>query len=350
METIQTTKGNNYKNVEYNGKQYIVGYTPFKNDHILFVFDADDKDKVVKHRWYYRTDGGYIGGAFHFDNDIIKVWSLHNVVMNKLTHDGKGQQHTVDHINRIGRDNRKENLRILTQSAQNFNQKKRDRKIKLPEDCNITADMIPKNVWYVKARGGHGDGFCIEIKGVSTLGNGSYSWNSTRSTNVALDIKLQESILKLKKLKDECPELQQIDDMTNEIRLRELSESFNAILQKSGYPQPVIEANLVKVDYTPITAPVITPDVEKVVAIHAAGKKKESKLPPDCGITLDMIPKYCYYTPATNKRGDKFVIDRRPGLKKENANQIQWETTSSKNVSTRVKFEQLMERYNSLKF
>lgn len=347
MEPIQTTKGNNYMNVEYNGKQYIVGYTPFKNNHILFVFDADDKDKVVQHRWYYKTAGGYIG-TFHYVNDVKKVWSLHNVVMNKFTHDGKGQQHTVDHINRIGRDNRKENLRMLTQSGQTFNQKKRDRKIELPEGCDITTDMIPKRVWYVKPKGGHGDGFCIEIRGVSTLGNGNYSWNSTRSTKVALDVKLQETILKLKQLKDECLELQQIDDMTNEIRRHELSESFNAILQKSGYPQQVIDANLVKVDHTPMIAPVITPNLEKVVTFRAAGKKKESKLPPDCGITLDMIPKYCYYTPATDKRGDKFVIDRRPVLKKEDAKQRQWETTSSKNVSTRVKFEQLMEKYNSL--
>ena len=48
--------------------------------------------------------------------------------MNKLTFEGKGQQHTIDHINRIGTDNRKVNLReVTTQTAQNFNQKKRDR-------------------------------------------------------------------------------------------------------------------------------------------------------------------------------------------------------------------------------
>ena len=71
--------------------------------------------------------------------------------MNKLTFEGKGQQHSVDHINRVGRDNRKENLRMATsQSAQNFNTKKRERKIELPEDCDITPDMIPRNIWYMK--------------------------------------------------------------------------------------------------------------------------------------------------------------------------------------------------------
>lgn len=95
-------------------------------------------------------------------------------------------------------------------------------------------------------------------------------------------------------------------------------------------------------------APVITPNLEKVVTFRAAGKKKESKLPPDCGITLDMIPKYCYYSPATDKRGDKFVIDRCPGLMKQDAKQRQWSTSGSTNVSTKVKYEQLMEKYNSL--
>ncbi len=77
MEPIQTTKGNNYMTVEYNGKQYIVGYTPFKNNHILFVFDADDKDKVVQHRWYYKHNI-----ANHRDNLSQKA-QIHRPVANQ---------------------------------------------------------------------------------------------------------------------------------------------------------------------------------------------------------------------------------------------------------------------------
>jgi hypothetical protein len=35
----KTTKEINHEIVEYNNKQYIVAYTPFKDEHILFVFD-----------------------------------------------------------------------------------------------------------------------------------------------------------------------------------------------------------------------------------------------------------------------------------------------------------------------
>ena len=51
----------------------------------------------------------------------------------RSTFNGKGQHHSIDHINRIGRDNRKVNLRELTQSHQNINQSKRDREVKLPD-------------------------------------------------------------------------------------------------------------------------------------------------------------------------------------------------------------------------
>ena len=47
--------------------------------------------------------------------------------MGKLTFNGKGQTNSIDHINRIPRDNRLENLRELSQTQQNYNQSKRER-------------------------------------------------------------------------------------------------------------------------------------------------------------------------------------------------------------------------------
>jgi hypothetical protein len=38
--------------------------------------------------------------------------------MDKLTFEGKGQQHTVDHISRVGLDNRKCNLRFVESQSQ----------------------------------------------------------------------------------------------------------------------------------------------------------------------------------------------------------------------------------------
>jgi len=52
--------------------------------------------------------------------------------MDRLEHNGRGQTESIDHINRIGLDNRKENLRLLSQSRQNCNQKRKPRKSILP--------------------------------------------------------------------------------------------------------------------------------------------------------------------------------------------------------------------------
>jgi hypothetical protein len=59
-----------------------------------------------------------------------------------------------------------------------------------------------------------------------------------------------------------------------------------------------------------------------------------------------MIPKYCYYKPASDKRGDKFIIERHPSLIKKGLRQ--WATTESKSKTIREKFDLLIEKYNEL--
>jgi hypothetical protein len=349
-EDNKTIKEINHEIIEYNNKQYIVAYTPYKDEHILFVFDADDKEKVCYNSWFFQNqdNGGYLRKDYIDAEGIKKILYLHNLVMNKLTFEGKGQQHTVDHINRVGRDNRKENLRMATsQSAQNFNTKKRERKVDLPEGCDIAPDMIPRNVWYIKPNGKHGDGFCIEIKGVQTLNEGKFVWKSTRSTKVSLKVKLQETKLKLQEIINNNPELQDLSDLANEQRRNELINSFNAILEKSGYPKEVIKANLVQLITDAPTQVVINNNEEQmaktVTGLHSSGKKVD-KLPKDCGIVPDMIPKYCYYKPSNNKNGECFVIDRHPGL----SDKKQWSTSSSKKVDIKTKFDSLMEKLKEI--
>jgi hypothetical protein len=91
----------------------------------MFVFDYDKKIDVIQKSWHYMAEGNYISNTYNTDEIKSKQLYLHNFVMDKLTFEGKGTQHTIDHINRIGTDNRKVNLRNLeSQTAQNFNQKK----------------------------------------------------------------------------------------------------------------------------------------------------------------------------------------------------------------------------------
>jgi hypothetical protein len=79
----KTTKEINHEVIEYKNKHYVIAYTPYKDKHILFVFDADDKEKVCKKSWCYHNTGGYL--QRHDSTNNTKTLFLHKLDMNKLT-------------------------------------------------------------------------------------------------------------------------------------------------------------------------------------------------------------------------------------------------------------------------
>ena len=54
----------------------------------------------------------------------------------------------------------------------------------------------------------------------------------------------------------------------------------------------------------------------------------------------------CYYSPATEKKGDKFIIDNYPKLLEQGKRQ--WCTTESKKFTTLEKFNILLTELNKL--
>jgi hypothetical protein len=211
----------NYTDVTYNNKKYIIGTIQFKGEDVKFVFDKDDFDKIKDRAWHF-SSGNYISSAI-IHNSKKKELYFHNLVMNRLEHPGKGATETVDHINRNGLDNRKENLRIINQSDQNLNQSKKKRRIELPEDSGLVADDIPKHIWYIKPNGSHGERFAIEFKTENII------WKTTASKNISLKNKLESAKNQLEEYYKLYPYLNPKNEDKNK-KIQELTDSYNKII------------------------------------------------------------------------------------------------------------------------
>ena len=336
-----------FKDIIYNNNNYTICCITFKNKEKLFVIDTDEKDKILHINWILNSN--YMCVKLIIDG-FMKLLTVHNIVMNKdFNWQVNAQTITVDHINRIRTDNRKCNLRLANYSQQNMNREKMDRTLELPKDCDISIDNIPKNVYYGKPNGAHGDFFYIEVKGIKNLGkdNKKYSWKSTKSKNVSLKVKLQQVVDKLKELAQTYTELQTVDSEFN----REKSiEDYNNILKQSGFDQKIIDENIIDFKNELFDNVEINDDeqekVDEVTIIKQNGRKKVSKLPENCGVTIDQVPKYVYYIVESEKRGDGFVIDKHPKLVEQGKRQ--WKTSDSKKISTLEKFNTLLEKIKEL--
>jgi hypothetical protein len=214
-------KPNKFINTIHNGKEYCVGIIESMNGPMKFVFDLEDKSKVIQYNWFIISKH-YVGTQFSVIDGKKQILLLHNLVMNRLTPLGKGAAQTVDHINRIPLDNRKENLCVKSQTEQNLNQKKKPRNIvQLPDGCGIEADELPRHIWYIKANGGHGDRFAVECKSIG------FVWKTTSSKNVSLREKLQQAKDKLQEIYEEHPEL---NPEVQQVTIHPLVKSFEEII------------------------------------------------------------------------------------------------------------------------
>ena len=340
-----------YVRVKYANRDYVVCQINYHSKPLLFVVNASGFQKVKKYKQWNYIGSGYIGHFYYPSKNNRKgrkLMYLHNLVMNKLTHDGKGQQLTIDHINRIGTDNRKENLRLISQSHQNNNQKRKKRKTKLPEDCGFTWDDVPKNVWYVKPTKTHVARFCVEIK-TETL---KVTWKTTSSKDVSLKFKLEHMKKYLRILRDKYPNKFQKYNICNTVnkKVNKLIRSYNNILKLSDFD--CVKDNIVsrvKCKDTLQVSPVgLTKQEKKLLTTIAVEKtnnrNKITGLPENSGVTVDMIPKYCYYKKPYNNRSGKFCIDKRhPKM-----NGKVWSSTSSKKVSIKNKYYQLIKKLELL--
>lgn len=133
-----------FNTYDLTGK-YGVGYT---HNGEIFYFDLNDYEKIKNYCWHvtgYRdktTGTKYISS---FDENG-KTLYMHRLIMNIHNLDSSLQ---IDHINHNKNDNRKENLRIVNNSENQFN---------IPTRCNNKSGHIgvgydkAKNIWYATIR------------------------------------------------------------------------------------------------------------------------------------------------------------------------------------------------------
>jgi hypothetical protein len=110
---INTKKYNNYINA-YDGIG--IGYD-LKTNEELFMFDWEDLKLIEKYGWY--NDGRYIS-ANDLTGNNAKI-RLHRLVMSAFLNIDIKEVGIIDHENRITSDNRKVNLRVVTQQQNAIN-------------------------------------------------------------------------------------------------------------------------------------------------------------------------------------------------------------------------------------
>lgn len=344
--------------IELNENKYAVLLIPFKDIYKLVVIDAEDLS-IIKtiNSWNYSSDGNYIRHTVYiyfnepqiiYDKSVTSLRReiyMHNLVMGNLNFNGKGTIETVDHINRVGTDNRKCNLRLVNQTQQNLNQHKKTRNIILPDDCEFTTDDIPTNVYFEKDR----------QRFVFTLHNPVYEYKTTGSKDYTLKDKLEMVKTHISELKKHNPELFKNTCMNGQYdeNAVQLINEYNQIIKMSKFE--CYKDCLIKLqtkDYLHVNTTTLTEEGQQLCesAVVNFGKKtgrKPSTLPKDCGVDWASIPKYCYYTRATSGRSDKFTIDGHPNLFNK-IGKNSWSTTGKSTVSTLDKFNELITMYNTL--
>ena len=222
---------NNITKVNYNNKEYAVLNVRYKKTNLPVVLDIEDYDNIqnLNKRWKYHNSG-LICCSHTYENKSKDIF-IHNILMILKSHDLKepAQETSIIHLNRIGLDNRRDNLFYNTNNKTiNKNIKKKKRTINLL-DKNIDSSKLPTYVWYLKENGTHGERFSVNI--------GDIKWKTTSSKKVSLLEKLELAKDYLKNLKKTNPEYFLTFSMNGDLNKQgyELKKSFIDIIKKAGY-------------------------------------------------------------------------------------------------------------------
>ena len=234
-----------YKMISYDGQEYAVCKMRYKGYKAPVVLDWDDYKAIKKlnKNWRCGTNG-FVSCSHTVEGSTPKEVYLHELVMllNNQENGLENQKSPIIHINRIGLDNRRENLIYDTVDKElNKNLQKKRRTIYLPREAGINPDKIPTYIWYMKPDSSHGERFTVNI--------GDINWKTTSSNNLSLKYKLEEAKLYLRHLLRSRPDLMEEYSMNGDYNREGMSmaESYYDIVDKAGFNniQKIIPNNTV---------------------------------------------------------------------------------------------------------
>ena len=336
---------NNYKKITHEQKTYVIIQMKFKNNKVPVIIDDEHYEKVHKlNKSWKINDNGFVVSTHRVGEEDVEI-NLHEVIMafyNKSNNIDNKQKNII-HLNKLGIDNRKENLLYDTKDKETGkNLKKKKRIIEFPKESGINADNIPSFMWYMSPNDSHDERFIIEI--------GDNKWKTTSSSKLSLKYKLEEGKKYLRELKDTRPEIFEDNSMNGEFNIegKKLLKSFYSISREAGFKnlRKITTDNLTNFYLKENTKGLTNFEKELLQNSTFYGQKRSkqlyNQLPKESGIKYSELPKYCSYVPDNDKRGDYFKIEGHPSI------DYIWKTSHSKKVTIQDKFKELTDFYEKL--
>jgi hypothetical protein len=336
---------NNYKKITFENKNYVIVPINFKDKRVPIILDEKYFEKIRKlEKTWKVNDAGFITSTHRINNQDIEI-NMHEVVMalhNKENSLDNKKKHIL-HLNKLGLDNRIENLIYDTRDKETGkNLKKKKRIIEFTPESGINADDIPSFMWYLKPNDTHDERFNIEI--------GDVKWKTTSSSKLSLKYKLEEGKKFLRELKDAKPEIFEDNSMNGEFNVegKRLLKSFFDLSKEAGFK------NLRKITTDNLTDHYLKEnlkglnqfekDILKSSSFYGQKRSKQlyNNIPKESGLRISDLPKYCFYVPENDKRGDYFKIEGHPSM------DYIWKTSHSKKINTQEKYDELMNYYSTL--
>ena len=112
---VMLYQNNVFNQYDLSNTEYAIGYT---SKGAKFYFDHEDYELIKKYTWHMSSQGYIRTTDYSTDKNNPKRISMHRLIMGI---NGMSSKIAVDHINHNKADNRKTNLRIVTNSQNQMN-------------------------------------------------------------------------------------------------------------------------------------------------------------------------------------------------------------------------------------